>query len=1048
MYLEKAYILKLLFILTLLGNVQISTAMVDGNVPDSLTSHYIVHDLFLEEELESSSNFVYDILQDKNQQLWIATRSSLIFSNASEKKIFTNDPENPYFINAEKITHLFEDHQDNILFFYYDGKIGISSPFQNLHVSQKSNFQDLQTQSNFKCVFQDEENHIYIVLGKQQYLSVYKMNDNFVFEQIANKKFDENVASLEVSGTSLQNTIFLGIAGKGVMQIQENASWKQIHKAIKPKDHPILLEQDGHGQLWLCYKNTDHLETLSAIQSSFAKKSYPGKQAIAAMKKDEIGNLIFLSGEYPKPSKEAYLYTQQNGFQLYAFQDKLERSPYYCYSHDFTKNLFTASISGIQLIELKNKFPKAYLDKVLNNEWGNIIKGIAEDNNGDIYFLSESHHFFKLNTKTSKIDTLPIKEKGSGKVYDFTCGANIEKDKQGNLWFCVCIEDGNCLIKFNPNNKKFELFRFDEIIRCLSISDNQDVFIIHENAQKEGAVSVFNQEKAAFTLISNENNRFAQPRFSLIDNNNQIWIGTVKGLVKLHLESKERKIYKKENSNLPNDHIMVIYQKEDGNLLLGSSGGGLIEFDVKSEKIKKYTEKEGLCNNKVCGIIHDDENNYWISTFNGVSYFQEDLGIFISFNQEDGFSHFEFNRYGFYKSTKNEIYLGSLNGANSFSKNDLLNFNASSISGISRIGMYYGQQDSMVNFNYQEDLPRNLVLNSKVSYIEFQFFITDFVKSDKANFLVKLEGYDAEWNNIGPNRKVKYKKLPAGTYTLKYKAFDHNGFIAKNSGAYTFTQKEIYYKQPAFILVFISSLLLLSFLAYQNRINKIKHQEKEKSRTNKLIAELELKALQSQLNPHFIFNSLGAVQYFIQMNDKEEADKYLSKFALLMRLFLESSKSKYISLKDELKLIELYVDLESLRYKDKFEFELIVDPAIELHSTLIPSMMLQPFIENAINHGIFHKVGTANLKLELKLNHQNEILYIIEDDGVGRVKAQEIKAKSTKNYKSRAMQIINERIEVLSNVENCIIDIDIKDLYDDNKISTGTKVEILIPEIE
>ena len=216
-------------------------------------------------------------------------------------------------------------------------------------------------------------------------------------------------------------------------------------------------------------------------------------------------------------------------------------------------------------------------------------------------------------------------------------------------------------------------------------------------------------------------------------------------------------------------------------------------------------------------------------------------------------------------------------------------------------------------------------------------------------------------------------------------------------------------------------VLLFSF-ALADRINRYKEDkllvvmenerllkesiELEKKNTKRL-AEMELTALRSQMNPHFVFNALGAIQYYMQTNDNEQADVYLTKFALLMRKYLESSRSKLISLREEIELLRLYTDLEMMRFGDKFKTYFHVDPKLDLDESLLPSMMIQPFVENAIKHGLNDRLG-GDGELEIRFSQtQYGVDVAIVDNGVGMEATAE---KSESGHISRGMELIRDRI--------------------------------------
>ncbi|MCB0564311.1 MAG: histidine kinase, partial [Phaeodactylibacter sp.] len=283
-------------------------------------------------------------------------------------------------------------------------------------------------------------------------------------------------------------------------------------------------------------------------------------------------------------------------------------------------------------------------------------------------------------------------------------------------------------------------------------------------------------------------------------------------------------------------------------------------------------------------------------------------------------------------------------------------------------------------------LKQHYTLSHHQNELEFFFTGLSYKSFGNLTYEYQLTNADKAIQRIN-NRQVRYTSLQPGVYTLHMKAIDIKGIASPSMPPLVFTIHPPWWQARLALIcwILLAGAILLGI--YRWRVRAIRHKAAEKTKINKRFAELELQALQSQMNPHFIFNSLGAIQYFIQSNDKKQADRYLSKFAYLMRLFLESSKNRYISLAEELKLIHLYVELEQLRFKGRFDFKLDVDEKIDLHTTELPTMLLQPFVENAINHGLFHKSDGGFLKLSITPMINRRLKFVIEDDGIGRNRA-------------------------------------------------------------
>jgi tetratricopeptide (TPR) repeat protein len=213
----------------------------------------------------------------------------------------------------------------------------------------------------------------------------------------------------------------------------------------------------------------------------------------------------------------------------------------------------------------------------------------------------------------------------------------------------------------------------------------------------------------------------------------------------------------------------------------------------------------------------------------------------------------------------------------------------------------------------------------------------------------------------------------------------------------------------------------------------------QKRKANQMLA---LKSLRSQMNPHFIYNSLNSVNNFISKNDERSANKYLSDFSKLMRSVMENSKHDFVSLKSEIDILDVYLRLEHSRFSDKFDYEFRVDDELNTEQIQVPPMLIQPFIENAIWHGLRYLDTKGVLKVEI--TEESNLLKInIEDNGIGRAKSAELKTRYQKEHTSTGLRNIHGRIELLNKLFNLKISVHIDDLDIDN--GTGTRVVIWLP---
>ena len=211
-----------------------------------------------------------------------------------------------------------------------------------------------------------------------------------------------------------------------------------------------------------------------------------------------------------------------------------------------------------------------------------------------------------------------------------------------------------------------------------------------------------------------------------------------------------------------------------------------------------------------------------------------------------------------------------------------------------------------------------------------------------------------------------------------------------------------------------------------------------------LMGEAKLASLRSQMNPHFIFNSLNSIQHYIHSNQREQAENFLSTFAVLIRQILDNSAHSFIPLRDELQSIQLYLELEKARFGEKLSFLVNIDENIDTDVLLVPSMLIQPYIENAILHGLSSKKEEGILTIHIK-RELNFIVCFIKDNGIGRKKAMEMNNRRKLKKTSYGLSITQARLDILNKKLNFPVEVKITDLYDERQQACGTLVEICIP---
>jgi len=303
----------------------------------------------------------------------------------------------------------------------------------------------------------------------------------------------------------------------------------------------------------------------------------------------------------------------------------------------------------------------------------------------------------------------------------------------------------------------------------------------------------------------------------------------------------------------------------------------------------------------------------------------------------------------------------------------------------------------------------DFTLSHTSNTLTFYFHLLEYLEPSKARYRYKLEGGQDEWSPYNSETKMVLTNLSPGNYKLFIQG---NLFSNPNEVSELFVSFSIrppWWRTWWFISLVVLSGILLASQAFNNRLKRAS----EQSKVEKRVSELKLEALKAQLNPHFVFNAFSSIQLYILKQDTKNALEYLSKFAKLIRMTLDNSTRSKIRLSEEVEFLGYYLDLEKKRVAN-LDYYIEISDKIEIESTSIPPMLIQPLIENSIMHGIRHLDGEGMIKISFDTTNENMLRCIIEDNGIGRQKAAEIYANQTRTHSSKSTLINQERIELFN----------------------------------
>lgn len=339
---------------------------------------------------------------------------------------------------------------------------------------------------------------------------------------------------------------------------------------------------------------------------------------------------------------------------------------------------------------------------------------------------------------------------------------------------------------------------------------------------------------------------------------------------------------------------------------------------------------------------------------------------------------------------------------------------------------------------------KEINLSYRQNFFSLEFSTIGYNLPNQREFAYQLEGVDENWVRPGRRNFASYTNLDGGDYIFRLKVANNEGIWNEEMLALKIHITTPYWKTWWFLLITGAILLGAATWFIRWRLQQIQSKKVMKAEFEKRLANVELNALRAQMNPHFIFNCLNSIDYYILKNETEQASDYLNRFSRLIRLILQNSRSNNVNLRDELESLKLYIEMESLRFEEQFDYCVKIQKDLNLDEIEVPPMLLQPYVENAIWHGLVQKEGKG--RLELVITRKNGHLHcVIQDNGIGREASQALKSKTATNRKSMGMQIADDRIGMINKLYNSNASITVTDLRNGEGEALGTRVDIEIP---
>ncbi|MDQ3017855.1 MAG: histidine kinase, partial [Bacteroidota bacterium] len=471
----------------------------------------------------------------------------------------------------------------------------------------------------------------------------------------------------------------------------------------------------------------------------------------------------------------------------------------------------------------------------------------------------------------------------------------------------------------------------------------------------------------------------------------------------------------------------AVEEYNDSTLLVTTIYHGLYLFNKRS-KVFSVPPNIYLPPNTSTWAIHEDSlGNYWMTTNFSLYKFSHDLTNQVVFHMDHSILQEALGSIWFVEMSDGRWMTSSTSEVICF---DPLRLHLSPGSAARVEISGFKVFDEQINIDSILNVQHSIVLPYDHNFLTIEFAALDYSGPKQTNYYYRLSDIDKTWNYTTTKQFADYTDLKPGEYNFEVKT-------SETDDTALITSIPIVIKPPWWGTFWFRLLAVLSigsfvYFLLRRRIQTIRNEADLKHQ----IAETEMMALRSQMNPHFIFNCINSIDAMIQSNDKYRATLYLNKFAKLIRNVLESSKQKTVPLSKDLDTLQLYLDLEKIRHPDTFTSTILIDPIILEEDYKVPPLIIQPYVENAILHGLIHrsdKAGTLEIGITRDRNH---LVYVIEDNGVGR---KHVNGEWRKHEKRFGMQISSDRVRLFNDEE--VASVQVKDL-EMNGQPTGTRITI------
>jgi ligand-binding sensor domain-containing protein/two-component sensor histidine kinase len=693
------------------------------------------------------------------------------------------------------------------------------------------------------------------------------------------------------------------------------------------------------------------------------------------------------------------------------------------------KEFFVGGSNGAFLLNSINEIEKKFLNNLA-------VTCVIKDREGAYWFSTLSQGVFYTRDLEVEVVNMGTDSRISGIIRN-------DQDQLTAIGYYGDIytesNDGFEKIYDSPYNKSeylrtyfdddgFVVVEMDQLRMTLAngefVKENREHEYHRLNDTYEARVSYYRVEvnkigdRENFTIY-NIPNKLKHSREYRYDNT--LYIPTVGGLFQFDLHNKL--VFLGDQYKELANRVNIVRMDDKQRLWIATNESGIYVLDQKRLiSINKYNKRIG----NICRKMIINGGFVWGSTESGlVKIDMSDYSNSEVYSTENGLLS---NGICSLYADGQKIIVGHDGGITKFP----VNYSKNNVAPLIHI-------DAVRINNELQTIKKSYSLDYNQGHLKINF--TGISYSSDLHYKYRLKGNSNSHWIYTSDRNVEFISIPSGEYTFEVVAINSDG-IASEPSSMNFTISPAFWKTWWFYSICTVLLGIITYLIIHFRIKKMK----DKLEIERKLIDIEQQALRARMNPHFIFNSLNSIQAYVLSNDKRSANKYLSQFSNLMRSILENSEMKLIPIAKELETLTAYMQIESLRFAGRFKFEINVAASIDTDKLNIPPLLMQPYVENAIWHGILNKTEIGTIRIHL-IDDEDHIICIVEDDGVGRETAEHIKKAKGETHESSGLKITANRMDLIKQLYGLDFSVEIIDLKRGN-ISMGTRVEIKLPHLK